>query len=215
MSKLGKLLALIRAPRLTRRVLSLCTSGYLVETGWTRSVRDGSPVDYAGRPLPWVTLPYIDFIESRLRSSVAVFEYGSGASTLFYAQRVAKVDAVEHDPVWFAKLKLQLPGTARVRLVPLDQDGEYARSIGNWGERYDLVIVDGRDRVNCIRQSIAHLADGGCLVLDDSERSEYRAGCDFMAQHGYKRLDFWGMAPALTYKKCTSIFYPQTNCLAI
>jgi hypothetical protein len=215
MKRLSRLLKLARTPRLLRSVLSLGDYGYLVDTGWTTSVLKGSPVDSSGQPLPWVTLPFIDFIVERLTLDMSLFEYGTGASTQFYASRTKRVDSVEHDADWYALLQTCLPANARVRLVPLDETGSYARACSDWATDYDLIVVDGRDRVNCMRSSLTSLAARGCLILDDSERDQYVDGCDSMILAGFRRLDFWGMAPGLTYKKCTTLFYRRENCLQI
>ena len=215
MGKWNRLIRLMGTPSLLRQMLSLGTVGYLVDSGWTRSVLQRSPVDAEGCPIPWVTLPFIDFIGERLQRTLSVFEYGSGASTNYYARRVGKIDSVEHDHAWYVQLQGRLPASARVVLVALDRDGQYARACSHWGERYDLVVVDGRDRVNCMRHSLAQLSIGGCLMLDDSERPDYAEGCELMAGMGFRRLNFWGMAPGLNYKKCTSVFYRPVNCLSI
>ena len=85
----------------------------------------------------------------------------------------------------------------------------------NLGEEFDIVIVDGRDRVNCIKNSISSLSDSGVMILDDSERSEYIDGIQFLSLNNFKKLDFWGISPGLFYKKCTTVFYKQNNCLGI
>jgi hypothetical protein len=215
MYKLTRFLKLARTPNLLRRLLSLGNYGYLVDTGWTKSVLLGRPVSASGLPIPWMTLSFIDFIEARLRPDMCLFEFGTGASTHFYASRVKQIDSVEHDARWHAEIQAQLPSRARVILVPLDRGGEYALSCLHWSVFYDMVIIDGRDRVNCIKSALGALAPDGCLVLDDSERPDYLEGCDALTQAGFKRLDFWGMAPALTYRKCTSVFYRPMNCLYI
>jgi hypothetical protein len=87
--------------------------------------------------------------------------------------------------------------------------------VNRTGLPYDLIVVDGRDRVNCVDQAIGALSPAGCVVLDDSERSEYAAALDRLAQTGFKHLDFWGVAPGLSYRKCTSLFYREGNCLNI
>jgi hypothetical protein len=215
MKKLLRLFKLARTPTLLHRVLSLGDSGYLVDSGWTKSLLLGRPVDASGRPVPWMTLPFINFIEPRLRPDMQLFEYGTGASTYFYATKVKQIDSVEHDAQWYEKVQENLPPNARLMLVPIDRGGAYARSCGNWAVSYDIIVVDGRDRVNCMKSALAALATGGCLVLDDSERTEYLEGCDTLAQVGFKRIDFWGISPGLTYRKCTTIFYRPTNCLSI
>ena len=42
-------------------------------------------------------------------------------------------------------------------------------------ESFDLVLVDGQDeRVGCVESAAPKLKRGGLLVLDDSDRPEYR-----------------------------------------
>lgn len=58
----------------------------------------------------------------------------------------------------------------------------YARTIHQYPEQYfDLIVVDGRARPSCIRQSLPHLKPGGLLVVDNTERPYYLT--DFYAQH--------------------------------
>jgi len=54
--------------------------------------------------IPWLTFPSIRQLSSLLTSEMRVFEYGSGGSTLFFANRVAEVISVEHDEAWYARL---------------------------------------------------------------------------------------------------------------
>jgi predicted O-methyltransferase YrrM len=37
----------------------------------------------------------------------------------------------------------------------------------------DLVVVDGRARVACVRQALPRLASDGVLLLDNADRDEY------------------------------------------
>ena len=37
----------------------------------------------------------------------------------------------------------------------------------------DLVFIDGRHRVESIRQSMSLIKDGGILILDNSDRTDY------------------------------------------
>jgi hypothetical protein len=52
-------------------------------------------------------------------------------------------------------------------------DGDYCRAIGETGDQYDVVIVDSRDRMNCLKQSISALTSRGVILLDDSQRRRY------------------------------------------
>ena len=50
--------------------------------------------------LPWFSYAAIDFLEKYLRLEMRVFEFGSGGSTLFFAQRCKSVTGVEDNAHW-------------------------------------------------------------------------------------------------------------------
>src|SRR5208283_402812 len=45
--------------------------------------------------VPWFSQSAIDFLESYVKPSMRVFEYGSGGSTIFFARRAKSVDSIE------------------------------------------------------------------------------------------------------------------------
>ena len=51
-----------------------------------KSVVAQRPVDADGRPLPWYTYPAIEYLEQLDFRDRTVFEFGSGASTLFWVR---------------------------------------------------------------------------------------------------------------------------------
>jgi hypothetical protein len=54
--------------------------------------------------LPWLTFLAIQMLDDVLDENMRVYEYGSGGSTLYFAQRVKEVISVEHDRPWFEKV---------------------------------------------------------------------------------------------------------------
>lgn len=64
--------------------------------------------------IPWLTFAATRFLERHLHRGMRVFEYGSGGSTVFLAQRVASVVSVEHDAAWADSVRAEL---ARQRLT--------------------------------------------------------------------------------------------------
>lgn len=205
---------LSRIPRLMAKLNLFIIKGYLYESGWIKSFIKRLPYDKAGMPLPWVTYAFIDFINNRLNEKMTVFEYGSGNSTFFYAAKVKAVTSVEHDQSWHDKLHHSMPSNVTLIHKELSYNGTYSRA-SIQPEKFDIIIVDGRDRVNCLKQSIHALTDNGVIVLDDSERESYQEGGEFLVANQFKRLDFWGISPGLFYKKCTTIFYKKNNILNI
>lgn len=204
------------------RWLSLCAlsrttshASHLHSAGWFRSWAESMPVDLRGEPLPWYTYGAIAFLEPRLREDMATFEYGSGNSTLWWARRVSRVASCEHDPEWFARMAPHLPTNVTCELVPLGPEGDYSSRVARHLGEFDIVVIDGRDRVACARSAPEALKPDGVVVWDNSDRAQYSAGYDHLASLGFRRLDFWGMGPINAYGWCTSVFYRQSNCLGI
>lgn len=200
--------------RIFKALLSQKYSGYLIDVGWFNSFSSNSAVDGDHQPIPWTTYPFFDFIKERLTKEMRVFEYGSGNSTLYFAKHVRSVTSVEHNPDWFRFISENKPGNVEVILSDLAND-EYCRVIQSSGDLYDLIIVDGENRDKCLELAILSLSDKGVIILDDSERIEYQNGINFLFQKEFKKLDFWGIAPTVLFKKCTTIFYRDDNCLGI
>lgn len=123
--------------------------------------------------------PYLADCEIEIMDSIfqaqrprRVLEWGAGGSTLHWPQKYAFVEewiAIEHDEE-FANEVLGR-ADAKVQVLQLDPP-QYWR----WAERlgsFDLIIVDGLHRVECLKAARGLLAEGGIVVLHDSGRSVY------------------------------------------
>jgi len=187
----------------------------LKQDGWFKAFQTKTAVDNSGKPIPWVTYPFIDFISERFNSNMNILEFGSGNSTLYYAKKVNSITSVEHNQTWYKKMSNIIPSNVKLIFKELIENGEYSKCANLLEANYNIIIVDGEDRNNCIYNSINALNENGIIVLDDSERKEYNEAVSFLSDKNFKRLDFWGMAPGVLFKKCTSIFYRQDNCLNI
>jgi len=211
--RIKTILKLIRSPKTLRALLSLRHVGYLIDNGWFNSFDSKTPLNSNNEPIPWLTYPFIDFITPRLSNQLTVFEFGAGNSTFFYAKRVKEVFSVEHNRDWYNKISNEIKGN--VNLIYKEVDDEYPKVIQSFNKKFDIIIIDAEERVNCIKNSLDALNDSGVIILDDSERIEYKEGIDFLKENGFKQLDFWGIAAGILFKKCTSIFYKTGNCLEI
>lgn len=215
MNKFSSLLQVLSSPRRLKALLSFNHKGYLNDIGWFNAFNSKSPVDGSGNPIPWVTYSFIDFIKERLQKQHTVFEFGSGNSTFFYGKYAGKVVSVEHDKDWYNKIVASKPENSEMIFCELVRDGEYCRVPLTLKDKFDIIIVDGRDRVNCCKQAVEALSDKGVVVLDDSERNDYIEGVDFLVKKGFKQMAFTGISPGLFYRKATSVFYKADNCLDI
>lgn len=196
-------------------------SHYLGQTGWFNSSATYASVDADNNPIPWLTYSALDFLQPRVQKHFRVFEYGSGNSTCWWASRVAAVDAVENDRIWFKQVEtmLQPYENATVTFVEASGDkgktGTYEKAVAKAGEPYHIVVVDGRNRVACAKQAAEHLTADGVIIWDNTDRPEYREGMDYLAQKGFKQIAFTGLAPVNSNRMETSVFYRGKNCLGI
>jgi hypothetical protein len=207
--------AMLSRSNLGRRlVLSFGLRGYLDSCGWFRSVEEKLPVDQSGACLPWYTYPAISFLEGRINSSVAVFEYGSGNSTLWWSMHAARVTSCEHDIDWYTSFKSKMPKVVEYMHRELD-GGNYCDAILAYNDAFEIIVIDGRDRVNCAKNSLSALTADGVIIWDNSDREKYSPGYSYLVENGFRRLDFWGLGPINNYQWCTSVFYRDGNCMGI
>lgn len=195
---------------------------------WARSLVSIYDVEeLAALDVPWWTFDSAASVDAFLagRRSARVFEWGSGASTLWLARRSAWVVTVEHDPAWADVVRGLLPAGAGVQLrtVPgapaVGAPGEihsaksnargldfrdYVAVIDEADVPFDLIVIDGRAREACLARSLPHLAGDGMIVLDNVERRRYRTA---IGEHGPDlSVDWsWGLTPGLPYPTRTAV----------
>lgn len=196
-------------------ILQLILKSELKDSGWFKSFHTKKSIDKNGEALPWWTYSFIYFIEDRISPKSIIFEYGTGYSTLWLSKKVAQLYTVEHDKKWYDEFTKTHGIPENVKMRQIDIDAGYAESINHLrgNQKFDIIIVDGRKRVACLKNSIPALSASGVVVFDNSERTFYQQGIDFMLGQGFKKVDFWGMAPIVGHKTCTSVFYRNGNCL--
>jgi hypothetical protein len=188
----------------------------LEEIGWIDSRLSKSPIDADGRPLPWYTYPAIALLDARVRSEMRVFEFGCGFSTLWWASRVSHVTSIDHTEEWVERIGARMPSNVSLSYVPLEPDGDYCRSAQGSNEGpYDVIVIDGRDRVNCALNSIEALTPDGVIVWDNSDRRRYAGGKRFLARNGFNELPLQGFGPFVPRVWDTSVFYRPENALGL
>ncbi len=186
---------------------------YLKNRGWFKSFRTGKSVDLAGKPVPWFTYGVNELLEQRLTKEMAVFEYGAGMGTLWWADRVKSITSVEHNRVWYDEISGKMP--QNVNLIFRELGDDYINACSLSDQKYDIIIIDGRDRNACAAAAVKNLSESGVLIFDDTNRSKYAAGIELLKQNGFRQLPFAGFSP-IEFLECeTSIFYRDKNVLGI
>lgn len=172
------------------------------------------------KKLPWMGEEATKWLKNYLKKNMSVFEWGSGGSTLFIAEKVKYLISIEHNYNWYIKtktyLKLNCISNCKYKYIPAETTGnadfastdknfigksfeKYCRSIDNLpDESFDLVIVDGRARPSCVIQAKNKVKANGYILLDNSERKEYISATNSLRE--WKRTDF------VTPDSTTSIF---------
>ena len=174
--------------------------------------------------VPWWTYGAITTVEQWLASRpvpATVFEYGSGASTVWLARRAGRVHSVEHHAGFAELMQAELARHPNVSVhvvepvpcadpsVPSRKEGhagldfaEYVAAIDEVPGTFDLVVIDGRAREACLAASVERLAVDGLIVFDNSRRRRYR---DAIRRSGLGERVFGGLTPTLPYPEQTSL----------
>lgn len=150
-------------------------------------------------------IPYMDQYEIRaIVSCISIFsfpirvlEWGSGNSTIYFSHIINKGStwlAIEHNQEWAIKLNKLLKELSsravELKHIPSDlaykeggDDGSYSefKSYINYPNNigstlFNLIIVDGRARVECMTVGWTVLENNGVMILHDAQRPEYTAG---------------------------------------
>lgn len=127
--------------------------------------------------LPWLTDSAIDFLQNHLTANqnLVMLEFGTGSSTLWFSKRVKKLVSIEHDVRWHPHVQAELAkqGCTNVdyRLIR----SKYYNECDTFADNYfDLILIDGKDRVECVEHCMRILKPGGILMLDNAERPIYK-----------------------------------------
>jgi hypothetical protein len=173
-------------------------------------------------------------IERLLEKGMTVFEWGSGRSTPWFADRVDRLVSVEHSPEWYEKgrEKLAKLGIRNVELILVTPSVEtdfswerdwpffgllghapggaeyigYMRAIDRFQDgSFDCVCIDGRARVGCLPHAVSKLAWNGFIILDDSQRPRYGEFFDLLRDWSVEHHGFGLRRTTLFWRPGTRI----------
>ncbi|SFR47630.1 Predicted O-methyltransferase YrrM [Yoonia tamlensis] len=175
--------------------------------------------------VPWWTYRAIDKVDQFLasRPNASVFEFGSGASTIWLARRAGIVHSTEHDKGWYDLMQSRIATYPNIRLDCVQPDPSlsenplyhsqkesyagqsfesYVHAISRTGQTYDLIVIDGRARPACLQVAQSCLAQGGMIVFDNTKRARYDQA---IRNSGLVAEHFGGMTPSLPYPDKTTL----------
>lgn len=170
--------------------------------GGSASYKNKLPTSSKNEAWPWYTYPAIEYLSQYDFSSCAVFEYGSGNSSRFWADRALSVTSVESNPTWYETVKSKLAVNQNLLLRP--EINEYVNCIHSGDKSYEVVIIDGVYRFNCAMEAIKGIISGGLIILDNTDW--YPNTANFLREQGFMQIDLIGWGPINPYAWCTSVF---------
>lgn len=135
---------------------------------------------------PWIPFSARRALERRLRADSFVWEIGAGFSTLWLADRVAKVVSIEASRPWHERLSAII---AREKITNVDLRLEWrAERMADFSElpdgSLDLLFIDGGPRGLCLERGFAKVRAGGSIYLDNWDTKEFWGSAgDFLARN--------------------------------
>lgn len=165
-------------------------------------LRDPNRLDEA-HPLPLLTWPFLDLMESLDFSGQRLMELGAGSSTLWFQKRFRGVRSFETNPEWIELLKSKV--ASNVELIQADLAALESAQVDYRGEEVVLVDFAGH-RTRFLSRFLKGLAEQRpqAIVLDNADW--YRNGATTLARYGYQELPFHGFKCGQSYLSCTSLF---------
>lgn len=116
--------------------------------------------DETGLVMPYYTHPALAWLSAQNLKGKRVFEYGVGASTLWYRSRGATVQGAEISKEW-----------AELIDCPVYEQKEiYVNAINRVPGLFDFIVVDGDPvewRDDCVLAALPRLNAGGVLIFDN------------------------------------------------
>jgi predicted O-methyltransferase YrrM len=174
----------------------------------------------ASAATPWWNERAVRYLSQHLRRGSRVFEWGSGASTVWLMSQGAEVTSIEHNPDWRAKVVARCP-SANVQLIPGTAAGHVTTELGDGQQFYDdyvaaidraedasldVVIVDGMSRLACAKRAVPKLRPGGLLVVDDTDMRCFKPARTLLP--GWRAVSQTGFKPTRELRETTFLHKP-------
>ena len=171
--------------------------------GIVNSISQNMPIDNLSKPTPWFTYSAIHFLNSVNLSEKRIFEYGSGFSTLYFRNRSAYVTSVEDNRFWKDKIEATSPPATQSQIL-LKEGLDYINAPLTFEHSFDLIVVDGSFREECVKVAIQALSNNGMIILDNSDG--YVSEAKLLKKSGFLQIPFLGPGPMSAVLWETSLF---------
>ncbi len=166
--------------------------------------------------LPWISYDAQRAIASRLHRESRVLEFGSGMSTVWFASRAGQVVAIESDETWARRVEelCSRQGLSNVRVHLATTREDYVRVPTDLRRAgFDLVLIDGYWRSECVPAAIQATSADGAIYLDNADG--YPEPLDLLREWAVKtnreEIRFTDFSPTALFVTCGSLFVPSRS----
>ena len=183
--------------------------------------------------LPWYNQLQIDFLEVNkvLLQDYSVFEYGSGMSTVYYANFVRKIVSIESRLSWFEKTKQMLISNNDIKKIIQDIDDKFEITFNNnnillclvqkdfansileykntFTNRKTFIVIDSNERAKCLEistQIAKQNPKNTVIMLDNSERGNLQNSINNAISMGFYHKTFSSIRPSDNQVSTSTIF---------
>ncbi len=184
--------------------LAACMNVFRNAYGFVEATNEGLAKDSQGNPLPLYTYPAIEYLQQFDYQTKRVFEFGAGASTLFWMARAKQVVSIENNPQWHQFVSQQTAENGNTSVL-LAQGDSFPFTLADQQGDFDVIVVDGGGyRYDCAVQAVNKLAKGGVIILDNADWHHQTAA--YLKQQGLLQVDMTGFKPCESHTSTTSLF---------
>jgi len=120
---------------------------------------------------PWLTSTSVRLLVELIKPSDIGVEFGSGRSTVWFANRLKHLTSIEDSAAWFNKVEKLLISdqvSQRVDYRLFEDESQYANQVNTFqDDSIDFCLVDGKARDKCAFGMLSKLKSGSILVIDN------------------------------------------------
>jgi len=128
-------------------------------------------INYRGS-IPWISYDAIKFIEHEIKNRPCkVLEFGSGMSTVWFAKNSIEIYSVENNAYWYKEIlnKLSKFKGNNIEYKLIESRDEYSKFAIDKKNYFDVMLVDGPWRKECLENHLDSVKSTGIIYLDNTD----------------------------------------------
>ena len=148
--------------------LTFITDKLRNDYGFLESSRSDVPVNNKNQIMPMYTYPCYEWLDSIDWTGSKVFEFGTGYSTVWWQNKKVDYYGVEDDGEWYQRIIKLINGKQLKVKYEIDLK-KYMKTIYDYDFKFDVIVIDGQVRFDCIKPALEKIKDNGMIIFDNSD----------------------------------------------